>query len=99
VGEQVRVRVAYESFDTAPRPAVPLQYAGPDVSRLWKQRALAVLELLGGPYQLLWAAGLACVGSGIGQWEGFGGSGDAAAFLGFGGLFLGLAIPVPRRKA
>jgi len=98
MGEQVRVRAASE-FGAPPRPAVPLQYAGPGASRLWKEKALGVLDLLGGPYQLLFAAGLACVGAGVGQWQGFGHSGDAAVFLAFGGLFLGLAIPVPWRKA
>jgi hypothetical protein len=98
MGEQVRVRVASDPFET-PRPAVPLQYAGPGASRRWKEKALAVLDLMGGAYQLLFAAGLTCVGAGVGQWQGFGRSGDAAAFLAFGGLFLGLAIPVPRRKA
>jgi hypothetical protein len=97
MGEQVRVRAASE-FGSPPRPAVPLQYAGPDASRLWKEKAAGIVMLLGGPHQIAFAVGLACVGAGLGEWDWFDGSGDAAGWFFFGGLFLGFAVPVPRRK-
>ena len=84
--------------DVRPQPAIHLNYAAPGTARLWTEKAAGIVMLLGGVHQIAFAVGLACVGAGVGEWDWFDGSGDAAGWFFFGGLLLGYAIPVPRRK-
>jgi hypothetical protein len=93
MGERVVVGVPPEP----PKPVEPLNYAEPSTGSIWDERVKGVVRLVGGPRQIFFAAGLACVGAGLGGL--FDRSGDTGAWLLFGGLFLGLAIPAPRWRS
>ena len=99
MGERVVVGGAPPPPQEPPKPVEPLSYAEPSTSSIWDDRVMAVIRLVGGARQILFALGLACVGAGVGEFDGFDGSGDASAWFAFGGLFLGLAIPVPRWRS
>jgi hypothetical protein len=73
---------------------VTLDYARPDVPPWWVEQLKGLVRLLGGVRQIWFALGLAFVlggiGAGIDRW------GHASLMMWIGGLFLGLAIRVPR---
>ena len=95
MGERVVVGVPPEQ----PKAVETLNYAEPSTGNLWVERAQGMVRLLGGVRQILFAVGLACVGAGLGEFDWYDGSGDAAGWFFFGGLLLGLAIPAPRWRS
>ena len=101
MGERVVIDAPSDALRDAelrPQPAIHLNYAGPGSGRSWAEKAAGIVMLLGGAHQIAFAVALACIGAGLGEWDAFDGSGDAAGWFFFGGLLLGFAVPVPRRK-
>ena len=95
MGERVVVGVPPEQ----PKPVEPLNYADRSTGSPWEERAMGYVRLVGGVRQILFALGLACIGAGLGQFDWYNGSSDAAGWLFVGGLLLGFAIPAPRWRS
>ncbi len=95
MGERVVVGVPPEP----PKSVEPLNYAEPSTGSLRVEKVMGFVRLVGGVRQILFAVGLAFIGAGVGECDGYDGSGDAAAWFFFGGLLLGFAIPAPRWRS
>ena len=95
MGERVNVGVRSEQ----PKPVEPLNYAKPSTSSVRMEKVMGIIRLAGGVRQILFAVGVACVGAGIGEWNWYERSGNAAVWLFFGGILLGFAVPAPRWRS